>query len=411
MSTNPHHDRAGRPPETARVDKPDQSRSGAPGLREPGHRLRSSGRLRERARELLARAGVQLNGDRPCDIRVHDERVYARVFAHGSLGFGEAYMDGWWGCDDLSDLASRLVRARLDHAIRPWSDLPRVAAARLMNLQTPRRSYRVGEQHYDIGNDLYDRMLGRHPIYSCGYWREADNLDDAQIAKVDLIARKLGLEPGMRVLDIGCGWGAAAHYLARTYGVEVVGVTISREQVEYGQRLCADLPVDIRMQDYRALDETFDRILSVGMFEHVGYKNYPGFMQVAARCLREDGLFLLHTIGNNHSTATTDPWIAKYIFPNSMVPSANQITHAAEGNFIIEDWHNFGTDYDRTLLAWFANFDAHWPELAERYGERFYRMWKYYLLTCAGSFRARENHLWQLVLSPRGVLGGYRSLR
>ena len=388
------------------------SGSAPPGaVRRHGARSAAAGRLRERARQLLAHADIDLNGDRPFDIRVHDERVYARVFGHGSLGFGEAYMDGWWECDDLAELAFRLLRARIDEAFRPWTDLPRMVAARVLNLQTPRRSYRVGEQHYDIGNDLYDRMLGRHPVYSCGYWREADNLDDAQIAKIDLIARKLGLEPGMRVLDIGCGWGATAQYLAQVYGVEVVGVTISREQVDYGRRLCADLPVDLRLQDYRALDETFDRILSVGMFEHVGYKNYAEFMRVASRCLVEDGLFLLHTIGNNRSTAATDPWIAKYIFPNSMVPSANQITHAAERNFIIEDWHNFGTDYDRTLLAWFANFDAHWPELADSYGDRFYRMWKYYLLTCAGSFRARSNQLWQVVLSPRGVIGGHRSLR
>lgn len=371
----------------------------------------TTSRLRERARQLLASAGVELNGNGPADIRVRDERVYARVFARGTLGFGESYMDGWWDCDDLAEMTFRVVRARLDRAIRPWSDLPRVLAARVMNWQTPSRSYEVGEAHYDIGNTLYDRMLGRYPIYSCGYWREADNLDAAQIAKVDLIARKLGLEPGMRVLDIGCGWGAAAHHLAQTYGVEVVGVTISREQVTYGQRLCEGLPVDIRLQDYRSLDETFDHILSVGMFEHVGYKNYGEFMRVAARCLKEDGLFLLHTIGNNHSTATTDPWIAKYIFPNSMVPSANQITSAAERRFIIEDWHNFGTDYDSTLRAWYANFEAHWPELSQWYSERFFRMWRFYLLSCAGSFRARENHLWQIVLSPRGVLGGYRSVR
>ena len=370
-----------------------------------------SGQLRERARELLAKGDVRLNGDRASDIRVHDERLYARVFAQGSLGFGEAYMDGWWDSDDIAELTFRLLRARLYEAVQPWRDLPRVLAAHLLNWQTPRRIRRVAEQHYDIGNELYDRMLGRYPVYSCGYWREADHLDDAQYAKIDLICRKLGIEPGMRVLDIGCGWGAVARHIAENYGAEVVGVTISREQVDYGRQLCEGLPVDIRMQDYRSLDERFDRILSVGMFEHVGYKNYRNFMQVASRCLDPDGLFLLHTIGNNESTATTDPWIEKYIFPNSMIPSAKQVTQSAEGHFIIEDWHNFGTDYDRTLQAWFANFDAHWPELAPQYGDRFYRMWKFYLLSCAGSFRARQNHLWQIVLSPRGQLGGYLSLR
>jgi cyclopropane-fatty-acyl-phospholipid synthase len=367
--------------------------------------------LRERAQRMLASAGVELDGDGAADLRVHDERVFARVFAQGSLGLGEAYMDGWWDCDDLAELSNRLLRARLDAAVQPWREIPRRIAALAVNWQTPGRSFRVGEAHYDIGNALYERMLGRYPIYSCGYWRAADHLDAAQRAKMDLICRKLGIEPGMRVLDIGCGWGEMARFVAAEYGAEVVGVTISREQVDYGQRLCGDLPVDIRLQDYRALDERFDRILSVGMFEHVGYKNYGEFMRVAARCLADDGLFLLHTIGNNHSDAGTDPWIERYIFPNSMVPSATQITQSAERRFIIEDWHNFGPDYDRTLHAWYDNFRRHWSEIEQQYGDRFYRMWRYYLLTCAGSFRARQNQLWQIVLSPHGVAGGYRSLR
>jgi len=367
--------------------------------------------LRDQAQRLLDHAGVRLNGDRPFDIQVHDERLYARVFAQGSVGLGEAYMDGWWDCRQLDELFHRILRARLADAIQPWREIPRVLAAKVLNLQTPSRSYRVGEQHYDIGNALYARMLGRYWIYSCGYWREADNLDDAQRDKMDLICRKLGLEPGMRVLDIGCGWGEMARYMAESYGVEVVGVTISREQVEHGQRICQGLPVDIRLQDYRAVTERFDRIVSVGMFEHVGYKNYPTFMEVSARCLKPDGLFLLHSIGGNRSTATTDPWIARYIFPNSMTPSAKQVTDAAEPHYLIEDWHNFGVDYDRTLLAWCHNFDRHWHEIADQFGDRFYRMWRYYLLSCAGSFRARGNQLWQIVLSPYGVPGGYRSIR
>jgi len=370
-----------------------------------------SSRLRDEAQRFLDVAGIRIDGDRPYDLQVHDERMFPRVFAQGSLGFGEAYMDGWWDCEQLDELFHRILRARVDEAFRPWRDVPRVLAAKLVNLQTQRRSFRVGEHHYDIGNRLYERMLGSRLVYSCGYWREATTLDDAQVAKMDIICRKLGLEPGMRVLDIGCGWGEMARFMAERYGVDVVGVTISREQAEYGRELCRGLPVEIRLQDYRDVPETYDRIVSVGMFEHVGYKNYPTFMEVAARCLRDDGLFMLHTIGNNWSTATTDPWIARYIFPNSMVPSANQVTNSAEDHFVIEDWHNFGTDYDRTLCAWHANFEAHWAELAEEYGDRFHRMWRYYLLSCAGSFRARQNHLWQIVLSPRGVPGGYRSIR
>ncbi len=370
-----------------------------------------SHRLRAQAQQLLDPADIRIDGERPFDIQVHDGRLFARVFANGSLGLGEAYMDGWWDCEALDEFFHRLLSVRLDEHVKPLRDIPRVLRAKLLNDQTPRRSLRVGEQHYDIGNDLYERMLGRYLVYSCGYWREADNLDDAQVAKMDLLCRKMGLEPGMRVLDIGCGWSEMVRFMAERYGAEVVGVTISREQVEYGRKLCEGLPAEIRFQDYRDVDEVFDRIVSIGMFEHVGYKNYRTFMEVVARCLKDDGLFALHTIGGNESVSTTDPWIGRYIFPNSMVPSPRQMTDAAEGLYVIEDWHNFGTDYDKTLCAWFANFDAAWPKLAEKYGDRFYRMWKYYLLMCAGSFRARTNQLWQIMLSPRGVPGGYVSIR
>lgn len=369
-------------------------------------------RYRAQLERLLRPVDVHFNGDRPVDIQVHDDRLYARVIAEGSLGAGESYMDGWWDCDQLDEMIRRVLLARVDRSLGTvWRELPRALMARLVNRQSPRRAFRVGEHHYDIGNDLYERMLGRYLIYSCGYWAEADNLDDAQVAKMDLICRKLGIEPGMRVLDIGCGWGEMAKYIAENHGDEVVGVTISRAQAEYARELCKGLPVDIRLQDYRALDEKFDRILSVGMFEHVGYKNYPTYMQTCRRLLAPDGLMLLHTIGNNRATTRTDPWIERYIFPNSMIPSTWQIAAATDGRFIMEDWHNFGVDYDRTLRSWYRNFDARWAEIADYYGERFRRMWRYYLLSCAGSFRARQNQLWQVVLSPQGVRGGYRAPR
>lgn len=368
-------------------------------------------RYREQIERLLDPADVRINGDRPFDLQVHDDRLYRRVLAQGSLGFGEAYMDGWWDCEKLDEAICRILRHRLDQNVRAWWEIPRALMAWVVNLQTPRRAWKVGKHHYDIGNGLYDRMLGRYKVYSCGYWAEADNLDDAQVAKMDLICRKLGIEPGMRVLDVGCGWGEMAKYIAEHYGAEVVGVTISSEQAEYGRRLCEGLPVDIRLQDYRAVDETFDRILSIGMFEHVGHRNYGVFMRTCRRLLREDGLVLLHTIGNHRDTSVTDPWIARYIFPNSMIPSSRQVCEASDGEFVIEDWHNFGVDYDPTLRAWYANFNAAWPELAAEYGERFYRMWTFYLLSCAGSFRARLNQVWQIVYSAKGIPGGYRAPR
>jgi cyclopropane-fatty-acyl-phospholipid synthase len=250
-------------------------------------------------------------------------------------------------------------------------------------------------------------MLGPTMAYSCGYWRKANTLEEAQNAKHELACRKLGLRDGLRVLDIGCGWGGFAKYAATHYGVEVTGVTLSMAQAEYAEQRCAGLPVRIELRDYRDVRESFDRIVSIGMFEHVGPGNYREYFESVRRNLAADGLFLLHTIGTLRSKRTMNHWMARYIFPNAVVPSGSQILRAAEGIFVLEDWHNFGADYDKTLMAWHANFEAAWPALCDRYGERFRRMWRYYLLTCAGSFRARQSQLWQVVFSKHGVPGGY----
>lgn len=365
-------------------------------------------RLRRRFERLLAEADVRVNGPRPWDMQVHNEGLWQRLLLNGSLGLGEAYMDSWWDCDQLDEFFYRVLRVRLQRKVRSWVDLLFTLRTTVFNLQKKSRAFQIGERHYDIGNDLYERMLDRRMTYSCGYWRGgAQTLDEAQEAKIDLVCRKLGLEEGMRVLDIGCGWGGAVQYAAERYGVEAVGITVSREQAELARERCKGLPVDIRLQDYRDLDEPFDRIFSIGMFEHVGHKNYRTFMELVRRCLPDDGLFVLHTIGSNRSSTRTDPWTERYIFPNSMIPSAKQIAAASEGLFILEDWHSFGTDYDKTLMAWRENFDRHWDEIADRYGERFYRMWTYYLCSSAGAFRSRNNQLWQIVFSPRGVEGGY----
>ncbi len=373
--------------------------------------MRASERYRERLQALLAPAGVRIGGDRDFDLQVHDDRFFARVLAQGSLGLGEAYMDGWWDARSHDGFLFRLLEARLDEQVHGVADIVDAVRAWITNQQDRRHSFEIGERHYDLGNDLYAAMLGKRLVYSCGYWRQADDLDEAQEAKLDLVCRKLGLRAGMRVLDIGCGWGEALKFAAERYGVSGVGVTVSKEQAEYARALCAGLPVEIRLQDYRELDERFDRVFSIGMFEHVGVKNYRTYFEVARRCLAEDapdgGLFLLHSIGGNVSRNHTDPWIGKYIFPNSMLPSAAQITAACEGLFVIEDWHNFGTDYDRTLQAWRANVEAAWDRLPARYDERFRRMWRHYLAGSMASFRARRIQLWQIVLSPRGVPGGY----
>ena len=366
-------------------------------------------REKQLVQQLLNLAGVQVDGHAPYDIQVHNPDFYPRVVAGGSLALGESYMDGWWDCEALDQFFERIMAARLDKKVRKSKALLwAVVKARLTGMYGRARAFEVGRHHYDIGNDLFTVMLDKRMNYSCAYWQAADTLDKAQEAKLELTCRKLGLQPGMRVLDIGCGWGAFAIYAAEKYGVEVTGVTVSEEQVKLAQNRCARLPVRFELKDYRDIQGTFDRIVSIGMFEHVGFTNYRTFMQVVKRCLKEGGLFLLHTIGSNTSVSTVDPWFAEYIFPNSMLPSARQITEAAEGIFILEDWHSFGPHYDPTLIAWHRNFIDNWRHIQNAYDQRFQRMWVYYLLSCAGSFRARRNQLWQIVFSKNDGKGNTR---
>ncbi len=362
---------------------------------------------------LLATLDIEIQGNRPWDIRVYNPGFYDRVLSGGSLALGESYMDGWWDCDALDQFFEKLLKARIDRQMKInaypilWARLK----AKLMNAQSTSSAYVIGERHYDTGNDLFSVMLDKRLNYSCGYWEKAKTLDDAQVAKLDLICRKIGLKPGMRVLDVGCGWGGFARYAAEQYGARITGITVSREQVKLANERCRGLEVEIQLKDYRKVKGAFDRIVSIGMFEHVGCKNYRNCMKILHRCLKEDGLLLLHTIAGNTSANSTDPWINKYIFPNSMLPSAKQIAVATEGLFVIEDWHSFGEHYDQTLMAWYKNFTENWVKLKSAYNERFYRMWTYYLLLCAASFRSRRNQLWQIVFSKTGIKGGYQVRR
>ena len=364
-------------------------------------------KARRTLEQMLAGADIRIDGDRPWDIRVHDQRLFDRVLAKGTLGLGESYMDGWWDCDALDEMIARAMTADIQEHIRPWSILVPHLLARLVNLQRGARAFQVGEQHYDLGNDLFATMLDRRMTYSCGYWARAEDLEAAQEAKLDLICRKIGLQPGQRVLDVGLGWGSFAGYAAEKYGVEVSGVTVSREQAAWVEERYAHLPVRALVRDYRDLEGEYDHAVSVGMFEHVGHRNYRTYMDVVRRHLRPEGLFLLHTIGRHSPRGVAEPWVGKYIFPNSQIPALSEVANSMEGRFVLEDLHNFGADYDRTLMAWYENFEAGWPELRGKYDVRFHRMWRYFLLCCAGAFRARRLQLWQMVLSGQGVHEGY----
>jgi cyclopropane-fatty-acyl-phospholipid synthase len=364
-------------------------------------------RFRQRIENLLDYANVTINGDQPWDLQVKNQEFFRRVMAHGSLGFGEAYMDGWWDAESPDQLLTRLIQAELNKKIGSMTVVYDAARAKLTNRQNRRRAFVVGEKHYDIGNDLYVKMLDKRMIYSCGFWKHSESLDEAQEQKLEMTCRKLHLEAGQHVLDIGCGWGGTARFMAERYGVEVVGITVSKEQAALASERCADLPIDIRLEDYRDLDGEFDRIVSIGMFEHVGPKNYRTYFRKVAELLKDEGLFLLHTIGGNVPAHKTDPWIERYIFPNGVIPSTQQIASSYEGYFVLEDWHNFGPHYDQTLMAWHENFNNAWPELNRSYDERFRRMWNYFLISCAASSRARDNQLWQIVLSKNGIPGGW----
>ncbi|NTU58307.1 MAG: cyclopropane fatty acyl phospholipid synthase [Chlorobiaceae bacterium] len=361
--------------------------------------------FQSRLEKLFDSAGISVDGKKPWDIRIHDPRVYRKTVLQGNLGFGESYMDGWWDCDDLDELFFRILSTGIDNKVGVVSKAVESIACVLWNMQRPSRAFTVGKRHYDAGNDLFKAMLDRLMIYSCALWGGAGNLDEAQENKLRLCFDKLDLEPGMKLLDIGCGWGGTAKFAAENFGAKVVAVTISKEQAELAADRCRNLDVEIQLKDYRSVEGKFDRIVSLGMFEHVGYKNYRTFFETARRCLKPEGRLLVQTIGSNEPSSCTDPWIERYIFPNSMLPSASQITASYENKFVLEDWHSFSYDYALTLKAWERNVTGNWARLKNDYDEKFYRMWRYYLLSCSGAFRARTIQLWQVLLSPTGIRG------
>jgi cyclopropane-fatty-acyl-phospholipid synthase len=377
----------------------------------------ASDKLTDKLVELLAQADVHFNGDNDWDIQVKHHKLYDRIIQDGSLGFGESYMDGWWECKDLEGLFARLLKSKIH---RKYKELITPGTFfDLLKLQMSKKvdPYQVGRHHYDIGNDLYEKMLGKSMAYSCGYWKGCTTLDESQDAKYELICQKMDLKPNMLVLDIGCGWGSLMAYMCQKYDVRCVGLTVSSNQKEWIDSNYQKLDMECHLMDYKEFSlisnsdfGEFDRVVSVGMFEHVGLSNYSSFLNICYDLLKDGGLFLLHTIGNQFTDTDFDPWIDTYIFPNGKLPSISQIVGHIENTFVLEDLHNFGPYYEKTLLAWFNNFDKAWPKLREVYGDRFYRMWKYYLYSCAGAFKARNIHLWQIVLT-KGRSEVYNSFR
>jgi cyclopropane-fatty-acyl-phospholipid synthase len=357
-------------------------------------------------REIFTSAGVGVEGKNPGDILVKNPEFYGRLLREASIGLGESYMDEWWECEALDLFIEKLLRVDIKKKIAgSWRLKLLTVQAYVTNMQSRARASQIAEKHYDLGNDLYRVMLDERLVYTCGYWKNAKTLSEAQEHKLDLVCKKARLQPGMRVLDVGCGFGGFAIYAAEKYGCEVVGVTVSVEQ----QRLAiekvkaAKVPVEVRLQDYRAVHGQFDAVVSMGMFEHVGWRNYRQFMEVVHRCLKKEGSAVLHTVGSNEFQTHGIPFFEKHLFPNSASPSLGQLGEAMENLFVLEDIHNIGPDYGPTLLAWWRNFEAGYPTLDQkRYDRRFWRMWRFYLLAAAGAVAARESQLWQLVMSHVG---------
>ncbi|HYA12823.1 MAG TPA: cyclopropane fatty acyl phospholipid synthase [Syntrophales bacterium] len=354
--------------------------------------------------KMFAPIDVKINGNSPWDIRVRDDRVFPQMLHNKNLGLGESYMEGWWDCQQLDEFICKILTASLDTKIKDGFKflIPTLTAA-IFNLQSKMRSRIVAERHYDLDNELFMSFLDPYNQYSCAYFDGTEDLNEAQQKKIELICKKINLVKGDHILDVGCGWGGFAKYIAEHYDCKVTAVNISEKQISYARESCKGLPVEILKCDYRDLQGLFDKIVSIGMFEHVGQKNYKTFMKAVHRYLKDDGIFLLQTIGGNESLIQCDPWINKYIFPNSMLPSITQIGKSIEWLFVMEDLHNLGPHYEKTLMAWHKNFQEAWTKLKIRYDDKFKRMWEYYLLSCAGAFRARCNQLWQIVLTKYGT--------
>jgi cyclopropane-fatty-acyl-phospholipid synthase len=350
--------------------------------------------------ELFAKAGIVIGGNGPADIKVHNPEFFAAVLTDGELAMGESYMAGWWDCQSIDALATRFIASDLQK--RGYLSARVVLYALLVRLKgvgSRRRSFDVGERHYDLGNELFEAMLDRRMVYSCADWSHADTLDAAQEAKLDLVCRKLGLKPGQRILDIGCGWGGFARWAAERYGVSVVGITVSQEQAVLARQRCVGLPVEIRVCDYRDIDESFDHIASIAMVEAVGLRFLDTYMETVARVLRPDGRFVLHGFYGNEPVAPQHArWLDKYIFPGGAAPALWQILKAAEGRLAVEALHRLD-GYDQTLKEWECRFEEAWPRLSARYDERFYRMWRFYLGISRAIFRARLCHVWHIVFS------------
>jgi len=344
-------------------------------------------------------------------IRITTWDALRRIALRPDLAVGEAYMDGTMTIDgdDLYGFLELAIRSRAQDPVRPWFHKPfefaQKAFRRAAQFNPIGKAQENVAHHYDLSGAFYDLFLDEDRQYSCAYFRTpGDTLEQAQANKKHHIARKLRLSPGQTVLDIGCGWGGMAITLAQDYGMRVVGVTLSKEQHAVATRRVEEAglqdQVDIRLQDYREVTETFDRIVSVGMFEHVGVPHYDEYFGHVRRILHEDGIALIHTIGRAGPPGITNPWIAKYIFPGGYCPAISETMRSVEDQQLIAtDVEIWRLHYANTLAHWYSRFTQNIDKAREIYDERFCRMWRFYLASCELSFRYDDMEVHQYQLS------------
>jgi cyclopropane-fatty-acyl-phospholipid synthase len=344
-------------------------------------------------------------------IRIHDSRVERRLLFRPGLAVGEAYTDGSLMIEEgtLRDLLDILLKSR-EKAIPTgaWGALLRAfKAVRFYPeiINGINRSRRNVQHHYDLGNELYRLFLDRDMQYSCAYFRQPGlSLDEAQFEKKEHLARKLMLQPGMHVLDIGSGWGGLALHLARHYGVRVTGITLSREQLEVSVRRAAEMDLSDRLtfqlRDYRETGGQYDRIVSVGMFEHIGQPYFREFFQHVFGLLAEDGIAVLHTIGRMNPPEPIGIWIRRQIFPGAYLPALSELAPILEKlGFLLTDLENWRLHYAETLRRWDERFQQNRREIAALYDEKFCRMWEFYLQSCERAFQHQRLCVFQLQLA------------
>jgi len=341
------------------------------------------------------------------DIVVNNKEMFVKIASNGELGLVESYINGDWDSDNLEKTISELI-SKLDflkNQIKKQSlnfifmEIKAVIKNRIQNNSIKSVKKNISH-HYDIGNDLFQKMLGKHMQYTCAYFYKPNmTLDEAQYAKMELIAKKIDLKPNMKVLDIGCGFGSMAQHLAKHYNVYVIGVTLSKEQKKYADEYFSHPRVTIELKDYRHVTGNFDRVYSVGMFEQVGRKRYKEYYDKCYELLKPDGIMLIHTIGTNKRKWNHNSFINKYIFPEGELPHIENLTHSFVDKWHLEDWQNMGLSYAKTTKLWHTNI-GDWSGL-DNYDERFRRMWDFYLLGCVANFQSRNVCLWQIVYTKR----------